>query len=162
MCCKVQAIPELNKPRDRWCTHCDIGNGCKIYADRPQTCSDFFCIYLLDAAVGEHWRPSHARMVMSSDAQGMYVHVDPARADAWRKEPYYSDLKNWSANFAKRKIMTIVCVGDNLTAVLPDRDKPLGRQDLSSALRLTTRMGARGIEYDVEVYDPQAAGVAVR
>jgi len=160
MCCKVLTIPELEKPGNQWCSHCDIGKGCKIYAERPQTCAGFFCLYLSDAAISEHWKPSHSRMVMSSDAGGLYIHVDPARADAWRKEPYYTELKTWARNFAQRNVMTIVLVGESLTAILPDRDKHLGRQDPRNSLRLMKRAGPRGPEYDVEVYDPQT-GAAV-
>ena len=154
MCCKIMAVPELEKPRDQWCKHCDVGRGCKIYLERPEPCRTFYCTYLQDGAIGEHWKPAHSRMVLTSDASALYVYVDPARADAWRKEPYYSDLKQWSAGFAKKKIMTIVCLGQSLTAILPDRDKSLGTQGPDKALRMVVRQGARGPEYDVEAYDP--------
>jgi hypothetical protein len=36
MCCKVLGITELQKPVGKWCPHCDIGKGCKIYESRPK------------------------------------------------------------------------------------------------------------------------------
>jgi hypothetical protein len=33
MCCKVLPIAALEKPEQSWRTHCDIGKGCRIYAD---------------------------------------------------------------------------------------------------------------------------------
>ena len=47
MCCK---LPEINyfkekKESYKWCNHCEIGVGCKIYSDRPQGCKDFFCMW---------------------------------------------------------------------------------------------------------------------
>lgn len=49
MCCKVLGIPELDKPADKWCQHCDPGNdGCTIYEDRPPVCRTFECIWLQD------------------------------------------------------------------------------------------------------------------
>lgn len=153
MCCKVLTIPELEKPGDQWCKHCLVGKGCGIYASRPATCAGFFCLYLLDGVIGEHWKPAHSRMVLTSDEAGVYVHVDPARSDAWRKEPYYSDLKTWSARFVQKNVMTLVFVGDSLTAILPDRDKHMGRQNVRNSLRLLKAHGPRGPVYDVEVYD---------
>jgi len=39
-------IRSLDKPAGKWCDHCAIGSGCKIYEERPQDCRDFHCGYL--------------------------------------------------------------------------------------------------------------------
>src|SRR5438876_465913 len=46
LCCKVPPIKELDKPHDQWCQHCDASRGCRIYADRPEVCREFYCGYL--------------------------------------------------------------------------------------------------------------------
>lgn len=46
-CCRVFDIPELKKPAGKWCEHCAIGKGCKVYDDRPQMCVEFECLWLL-------------------------------------------------------------------------------------------------------------------
>ena len=154
MCCKIMGIAELSKPRNQWCPNCDVGKSCKIYADRPQSCRDFNCIYLRDGSLAEHWKPSRSRMVLTRYQAGrLCVHVDPDRPDAWRKEPYYSDLKAWSRNAALSRSMIAVYVGDNLTIVLPDRDKFLGATGEDQQLRFVTRTTPRGPEYDVELID---------
>jgi hypothetical protein len=94
-------------------------------------------------------------MVITRDKAGVYIHVDPARPDAWRKEPYYSDLKVWASRFVQRDLVTLVFVGDNVTAILPHRDKIMGRQNARSSVRLVKRAGPQGPEYDVEVYDSE-------
>lgn len=48
MCCKVMHVPELEKPAGTWCPHCDIGEGCGIYDERPKPCRDFECLWLQD------------------------------------------------------------------------------------------------------------------
>jgi len=50
-CCNTTAVLALNKPEHQWCTHCDIGKGCKIYETRPSGCKDFYCDWL--KGVGE-------------------------------------------------------------------------------------------------------------
>ena len=154
MCCKIMGIAELSKPRNQWCPNCDVGKGCKIYDERPQSCRDFDCIYLLDGTLADHWKPSRSRMVLTRyQAARLCVHVDPDRPDAWRKEPYYSELKAWSRIAAQTRSMVAVYVGDNLTIVLPDRDKFLGPTSEDQQLRFVTRPAQRGVEYDVELID---------
>ena len=154
MCCKVMGIGEIAKRPGEWCPHCDIGNGCRIYADRPPSCVEFYCMYLTNPTLGEHWKPSLARMVITRERQNMvYVRPDPARPDVWRKEPYYADLKKWSARFASRGIMLSICVGDTMTVVLPDHDVDLGREDPTKLLRLVVHAQPNGRRYDIEVID---------
>jgi hypothetical protein len=64
-CCKTHAILELNKPRGKWCAHCTIGKGCKIYGEHPPTCKDFACAWLegLDSAED---RPDRVKIVVDS------------------------------------------------------------------------------------------------
>ena len=60
-CCRVFAIPALNKPAGQWCQHCDIGVGCKIYNSRPQTCVEYECLWLQSQKRDdprEHMRPN--------------------------------------------------------------------------------------------------------
>ena len=49
LCCKIPSVdnPEGFKPdMYSWCTHCDIGVGCKIYDRRPDPCKEFICHWL--------------------------------------------------------------------------------------------------------------------
>lgn len=47
-CCRIYAIAEMpEKKAGDWCKHCDIGKGCKIYDQRPPTCVEFKCLWLL-------------------------------------------------------------------------------------------------------------------
>lgn len=69
MCCNVTAVYELAKPAGRWCRHCDVGAGCKIWARRPPSCRDFECAYYADEAWGEELRPDRLGVVFE-DIEG--------------------------------------------------------------------------------------------
>jgi len=95
MCCKIPIIPELDKPFNQWCRHCTNHKNCSIYEARPQRCRDFFCHFML-SDLDEAWRPSKSRMVITNHADHVLVMVDPARPDAWRKDPYITNLRHWA------------------------------------------------------------------
>ena len=98
LCCKVIGIKELNKPQGQWCTHCEAGVGCKIYATKPGECGTFICGFLCEPELGEEWRPSRSKIVLTTEMGGRRIvaHIDPQRPDAWMQEPYYSALKQWA------------------------------------------------------------------
>ena len=155
MCCKIMSVEAIAKPSLKWCPHCDIGKGCKIYDTRPDACRLFYCHYLKEGGIGEHWKPALSRMMLTynPDALRLSVYVDPDRAGAWRKDPYYADLKTWARNAVATKSQIAVFVGDDVTMILPDRDKPMGRVRPDQHLRVVMRSGPRGPQYDVELLD---------
>lgn len=128
LCCKLLDIEEAASPRGQWCRHCEIGAGCKIYAERPSDCRDFHCGYLLWAGAGEHWYPARCKMIIAldQDSSRLAIHVDTARPNAWREQPYYAEIKEWSRRAAEQSTQVVVCVGDRHIVILPDADVDLG------------------------------------
>lgn len=62
-CCKTLEVVELNKPPGKWCQHCSIGKGCKIYFERPQSCHEFRCEWL--KGFGEEQdRPDRVKVIL--------------------------------------------------------------------------------------------------
>jgi hypothetical protein len=132
LCCKLLSIPELHKPEAIWCAHCKPGLGCSIYQERPGSCRDFACKWLLDPGIGDIWYPRRSKMVLHQVLNEfgtppvlMKVLVDRAYPTAWRQEPYYSEIKRMalfglSNNTFHLKI--IVPGTDKEILVLPDRD----------------------------------------
>jgi hypothetical protein len=129
LCCKVYMIRELGKPAGRWCVHRVRGSGgCGIHPDRPRSCRDFFCSWLVDPNLGAEWKPEVSRFVLSADAthRAIMVTVDPGRPLAWKRAPYYAVLKQFSEVFFRIDQKVLVSLGGQVTVVLPDRDVPLG------------------------------------
>lgn len=164
LCCKIFGIPELEKPRHEWCAHCEIGKGCRIYETRPASCREFVCGWLIDGTVPEHWRPAKSRMVLTTEDGGrrLVINVDAGRLDAWKKPPYYAEIKRMAAAMAQSRGQVIVWQGRNAIAVLPDRDKPLGPIAPGQIIVTTERDGPGGGDIDVEVMTAEELAAARR
>jgi len=128
LCCKLPNIPALNKPADQWCNFCSTRKQCDAYDTRPQECADFHCMYLTSAQVGEEWKPLKSRMLLISgeDGKRLTMIVDPARPDAWKQEPYYSQLKAWARFGEKNGTHILVSVNRRVFVIYGNRDVDLG------------------------------------
>jgi len=162
LCCKLMAISALGKPAGTWCPHCAVGHGCRIYPDRPPECRTFACGWLVDPKLGEEWRPSrsHIVLVASQGQNRLAAHVDPARADAWRREPFYQRLKEWARAAARVRGQVVVYVGRRATVILPDRDVAMGAMGDDDVIVVSVRMTPRGPHYDARRANRNDAGVA--
>jgi hypothetical protein len=162
LCCKILGITELSKPKDKWCPHCEIGRGCKVYDRRPAECSGFFCGYL-QAPLASYWRPDTAKMVVVAELDGnrLAVHVDPGRPVAWRDEPFYSDIKQWALSAAADMKQVVVTIGRRVIVILPDRDVDLGLVADDERIVVGERMTEFGPRLDalkLKADDPRIAG----
>ncbi len=128
LCCKVYSIKELNKPAGRWCIHAVRGSGCTIHASRPRSCREFFCSWLVDPNLGPEWKPEVSRFVLSADAthRAIMVTVDPGKPLAWKREPYYAVLRQFSEVFFRLNQKVLVSLRGHITVILPDRDVSIG------------------------------------
>jgi hypothetical protein len=161
-------IAAIGKPVGKWCGHCAIGQGCKIYDSRPADCRKFLCAFLMDDRLPEDWRPSKSKIVLviENDGYRRVAHVDPDRPAAWRAEPYYSTLKAWATAGASSHLQILVCIGRRTIVVLPHKDVDLGI--IAEDERIVTRevRNAFGqIELDVlkaKPDDPSAAASDAR
>lgn len=72
LCCKVLGVREIDKLSGEWCRHAVSKRGCAIYADRPETCRTFRCLWL-DGLTGDDDRPDRVHGVLSTTASGAHV-----------------------------------------------------------------------------------------
>jgi hypothetical protein len=158
LCCKLLDVPELNKPRFTWCKHCDTSKGCQIWTapERPSLCAEYFCAWMLNPVFGPEWRPVESKMVISFDApeRRVVISVDPARADAWRKQPFYRQIKNLAMQALRDQGHVLVWAGADAFVVLPDRDVALGRIDKEAIVVVTQNRTPAGVSYDAAAYAP--------
>ena len=155
MCCKLLKVEALDKPRQIWCKHCQIGSWCKIYDTRPLACRQFYCGYLINAPLGEHWKPTSSKMVLDyeADANRIVVHVDSSRPGAWREEPFYAEIKRWAATAAKNRGQVLVWQGREAIVVLPNSEKNLGPVRHDQYVVSIERDGPAGPEFEVMILD---------
>jgi len=148
LCCKIMEITELAKPSGQWCPNCRVGAGCVIYGQHPPSCKAFRCGYLADA-VSEEWRPNRSHLIVTFKNGPDYpcIHVDPGYPDAWRKQPFYSQIRQMAVDLEKKKGMVLVSVNRNITVVFPVGEKYIGVVPPGKIIATGRRGTPAGIEY---------------
>jgi Fe-S-cluster containining protein len=155
LCCKLLAVDVLEKPRAKWCAHCDPKRDCTIYESRPEACRAFYCGYLRIKELDEGWKPAKAKFLVNYEARSnrIAIHADPDRPDAWRVEPFHSTIRAWARNAAREGGSVIVWRGDFATLVLPEADKDLGRVRDDQFIVPVERKTRAGVVPDFAVVD---------
>jgi len=123
-----------------------------MYDTRPLECRRFFCGYLMLRELDESWRPSLSKLVIcleGGESKTIFVHVDPDRADAWKRAPYYQKLKEWSQRAIAGRGQVIVKLGLRAIAILPDKEVDLGPVGEDEMVVTRERRTPRGLELDV-------------
>jgi hypothetical protein len=114
-CCKTMKVeaPSLHKAKDVWCPHCEIGRGCTIYAERPQPCRDFECLWLRGSG-SEAMRPDRCKVVLTAPEpipempRGVLLaHVDPTRPEAWRN----GEMGRWLEQGVNQGVTVMLILG---------------------------------------------------
>jgi hypothetical protein len=120
------AIEALAKPVSSWCPHCKPGRGCQIYADRPAECRTFSCLWLVNDQLDQHWKPNKSKLVLTTSEDGIEVRCDPGFPDAWRREPFRSEIHQWAVSGQTQDMTVVVIIGQKMILVAPDREFDLG------------------------------------
>ncbi len=132
LCCKVIGIRSLGKPPGQWCPHFARGSGCSIYGEAPSECRQFQCFWTLETLQGEEWKPDRCKLVVWSDKPArIIVDVDGDYPNAWRREPYYRQIKAWSNRNIRSPVEVLVRVKGRMIVVFPEAEIDLGPGDAS-------------------------------
>ncbi len=152
LCCKVYDVPAVESVAGEWCRHARSGRGCAIHAERPEHCRAFHCLWMTEGWLGPEWKPDRAKMVLGLDplTRNMNVQVDPGQANAWKREPYYGQLKRWAAASLQQRRHVVVFLNKSATVILPDRDVPLGLFEPGDRLVARERPSPNGAVIEVE------------
>lgn len=128
LCCKLVTVAELEKPSGTWCTHCSPGKGCGIHAVRPNACRSWNCLWLLSPELGPQWKPDKSRMVLMADGRTrrVFVRCDPGFPKAWRKEPYYGQIRQWASQAGPQGGEVFIGVGHDITILANGRELHVG------------------------------------
>lgn len=128
LCCKLVTVAELGKPSGTWCGHCNPGKGCAIHATRPDVCRTWNCFWLIEPNLGPQWRPDRCKMVLLADGRTrrMFVRCDPGFPQAWRKEPYHAQIRQWASRAGPAGGEVFIGVGHDITVLANGREFHLG------------------------------------
>jgi hypothetical protein len=102
-----------------------------------------------DPGLPEAWKPERSRIVLSIfPGNGfLYAQVDLGAPQAWRKAPYFDDLRRLAARFNEQNRHVIVFVGDVATLILPEGPVALGKMTAEDNFRLEPAFGPNGPTY---------------
>ncbi len=106
-CCKVMGIPEIKKRPWEECPNVVPGLGCNIYADRPRSCRQFICGWLLDPYMGPDLKPENCHVVFyQRSEQHIVATCDADYPDAWRAPNVIAFLHRLAkVNAPRRKVI---------------------------------------------------------
>jgi hypothetical protein len=123
-CCRIVAVPELYKNAGTPCPQCNVGSGCTIYAERPQSCRDFDCGWLSADYMGPELRPDRCHVVLLlPDRDTILACCDAEVPEAWRAPAVIGMLHLLARNFADR--IVLVKVANRMWRVLEDAILPI-------------------------------------
>lgn len=124
LCCKVYEIEDFEKKPGTVCNHVRPEGGCGVWGLHPKICQEFKCLWLKHDDMNGLWRPDHAGFVLRLEPNGttLAIDVDHDRPDAWRREPYYSQIKLWSEVMPKSEGLVLVYAPEGLYVVTPMED----------------------------------------
>jgi len=69
-----------------------------------------------------------------NDGRRLCVRVDPSYADNWRREPYYSQLKQRSRIALEAQKQVVIYIRRRTIVVLPDKDVDLGDMEVGDQI----------------------------
>ena len=163
LCCKVAGVEEIKKPNGVWCTHCVRGKRCVIYEQRPPSCRSFYCQWMVEKSLGPEWKPERAKfaLVKTDGGRRITALVDPGFPSAWRRSPYYENLKQWATKAAQmlpEMYLVDVLIGQRSIVILPDRDVEVGVLEPDEGLHLEYKNVAMGRAIEVSKIKRSAGG----
>jgi uncharacterized cysteine cluster protein YcgN (CxxCxxCC family) len=148
LCCKLLRIDALSKPIGIWCTHCAPGRGgCTIYESRPAECRDFYCAWLTSAVLGPEWRPNKCKMFLRMEGNLVAVHVDPSDPTAWRREPFFQQLKEFANKAVGSKQQVAVYVKNRVIVIFPNKEVDVGIMNPGDELVVRQLWGPQGRDW---------------
>lgn len=120
------AIETLAKPAGTWCPQCKPGRGCAIYTARPHECAGFSCLWLVNDDLDQCWKPSRSKLVLTTSEDGIEIRCDPGSPNAWRREPYASEIRAWAEEGERNDMTVVVIVGRRMILITPAHEFDLG------------------------------------
>ena len=86
------------------------------------------CGWLTNPRFGPEWKPDRSKIVITvgRDGNGLDFQCDPGFPEAWRKEPYHSQIRSLAAIAVRHDGMISVHSGRDLIVVAPEGEFALG------------------------------------
>jgi hypothetical protein len=73
-----------------------------------------------------HWKPNKSKLVLTTSEDGIEVRCDPGFPDAWRKEPFRTEIREWALSGETLDMTIVVIIGQRMILVTPELEFDLG------------------------------------
>lgn len=135
LCCKFTTVPELPKSGNGWCPHCEIGKGCRIYDDRPESCRAFLCFWKAEGWPDE-LRPDRCRVMFEAlvGVNTVMAVVEPSRPQAWRKQAIARVIERLTS--VGRSVLVFCGPTEKYVFLAPNKTMSDVEADVQTALRI--------------------------
>ena len=74
----------------------------------------------------ERWRPDNSKFILSVSQGQLIIQCDTGSPNAWRREPYYAQIKKWSERHSRNYTTVIVRTRGRMVFVFPEADIDVG------------------------------------
>jgi hypothetical protein len=83
---------------------------------------------MVSPSLEEHWRPDRCKIVLRVESNGRLIaaHVDPNDPGAWRREPYFQTLKQFSIKGADIDQRVVIYIKNRVIVVRPNKEVDVG------------------------------------
>jgi hypothetical protein len=71
---------------------------------------------LVNDLLDQQWKPSKSKLVLTTSEDGIEIRCDPGFPDAWRKEPFRSEIHEWAVSGETHDVTVVVIVGQKMDA----------------------------------------------
>lgn len=128
ICCKIVAVEDLAKPAHQWCIHNVPRKGCGIWGSHPEACKVWQCGWILMPHLDERWKPEKCGFVIRTrfQIQQLVIDVEPSKPNAWRQEPFFSEIHRWARKAPETGQQIVVCIGRRQIVIFPEEDIDVG------------------------------------
>jgi hypothetical protein len=117
---------------------------------------------MIEKSLGPEWKPERAKfaLVKTDGGRRITALVDPGFPSAWRRYPYYENLKQWAMKAAQMlpdMYLVDVLIGQRSIVILPDRDVEIGILEPDEGLHLAYKNMTMGRAIEVSKVKRQAS-----
>lgn len=118
LCCLLLSIPWMDSAEGELCQHCSPGIGCNIFADAPEKCKEFECLWKQSPVMGEDLRPDNCGIVFEAyhEEQTVVALVDGHKPDAWTK----GEPKKLISMMLMDGYLVWILIGEERNLLLPE------------------------------------------